>query len=259
MTLWSRIQRLFSRSEEPASCVASDTDADDKFWQRVYSAREEYFQRHVGPLPDNILKIGHMFGVWPGGGLFVIPAQQIGDDIFAHTTFGFTNSDMPASTTVSDVEVERDELGRVTKTSSRLQAKSHVPVANGKAGYGYEIMLLTRGTADWPLWFLQWAAGAELLNDTGILGRVEKYNGLTIEQIRVGESETVNVLIAKAVPPLPTGTELPNGRMDIIVATVITDDEMQWSMENRRDALLERLQTAGIGQISDRNRASVLR
>jgi hypothetical protein len=127
------------------------------------------------------------------------------------------------------------------------------------AGYGYEILILTRGPAEWPLGVLQWAAQTELLNDIGILDRVEKYNGLTIEQIRVGgENEFVNVLFAKARPPLPTGTTLPNGTMTLIVATVITEDEMQWSMTNGRDALLGRLYAADVGQVSVRERASTL-
>ena len=94
-----------------------------------------------------------------------------------------------------------------------------------------------------------------------LLTRVEKNNGLTIEEIPVGndENDTINVLIAKAQKPLPTDIKLPNGNMQILVATVITDEEMQWSIENGRDALLKKLMDANIGQISDRNRPSILK
>jgi len=256
MNLWSRIRSLLSGCA--SNTPIDESDADEVLWQQVYAAREDYYREHVGQLPKDILKIGHMFGVWPGGGLFVIPATAIGENIYAHTTFGFSNPDMPAATSASNVDVERDDQGRVRRTTMRLQPKAKAVVADGKAGYGYEIMILTTGSADWPLWFLQWVANAEILNDAGILKRVDEYRGLTVEEIRVGEDESVNVLIAKARPPLPVGTELPNGRMDILIATVITDDEMQWSMENGRDALLDRLQQAGVGQISDRSRKSVL-
>jgi len=256
MKLWSRIRAIFAGGAR--SVAVDQSNADESHWQQVYAAREDYFRKQVGPLPEDILKIGHMFGVWPGGGLYVIPATSIRSDLVAHTTFGFSNPDMPATTTVSDVEVERDEHGRVTQTSGRLQSKSRAVVSDGKAGYGYEIMVLTLGKAEWPLWFLQWIANAEILNDAGVLKRVEQYKGLTVEEIQVGENESVNVLIAKAQPPLPAGADLPNGRMEILIATVITDDEMRWSMENGREALLDRLQKAGIGQISDLDRASVL-
>jgi hypothetical protein len=237
---------------------SATSDSDDPFWDSVYSARERYYREHFGELPSDILKIVHMFGVWPGGGLFVIPATVLGEQVWCHTTFGFTNPDMPATTTVSDIKVERDEHGRTVCSSARAQPKDRAPVRPGAAGYGYELCVLTPEETQWPLWLLQWVANVEILNDTGILERVETYRGLTIEEIRVGEDEHVNVLIAKAQPPLPDGTQLPNGRMDLLVATVITDDEMQWSMENGRDALLERLQKSDVGQFSVRGRKSVL-
>jgi hypothetical protein len=68
----------------------------------------------------------------------------------------------------------------------------------------------------------------------------------------------VNVLIAKARDPIPACATLPNGKMDLLVATTITEAEMQWSMENGRKALLERLLASGVGQLSDRSRASVV-
>jgi hypothetical protein len=58
--------------------------SDDEHWQRTYDARQRYFESTVGPLPGDILKMQNMMGVWPGGGLFVIPAKKIsarsGDD-----------------------------------------------------------------------------------------------------------------------------------------------------------------------------------
>lgn len=47
--------------------------------------------------------------------------------------------------------------------------------------------------------------------------------------------------------------------MDLLVATVITDDEMQWSMKNGRGALLAKLIESGVGQVSDRGRKSILK
>jgi len=70
---------------------------------------------------------------------------------------------------------------------------------------------------------------------------------------------TINVLIAKAQKPLPTSLTLPNGNMQFLIATVITDEEMQWSIENGHAALLEKLIDSGIGQISDRNRSSIVK
>jgi hypothetical protein len=268
-SLWSRIRSRFTAPPippPPPPPSGAISESEDPFWDKVYDARTQYFRRHIGEFPQDILKIVHLFGVWPGGGLYVMPATAIGPDIWAHCTFGLSNADMPTSTTAADINIQRDEQGRPMQTTATLRLKptttttTAAPAAAqppGAAGYGYEILVLTRGPADWPLGVLQWAAQAELLNDVGILNRVDRYAGLTIEQIRVGEEEFVNVLFAKARPPLPTGTTLPNGAMTIIVATAITAEEMQWSMTNGRGALLDRLYTAGIGQVSIRERASV--
>lgn len=245
-------------STSAASNPSSQVD-DNSFWQQVYDSRSAYYETHIGQFPEDILKMGNMTGVWPGGGLFVLNADKIGKGLWAYTTFGMTNPDMPASTMMADYKIETDDQGRASKYSGTLQSKEQVKSAEGSAGYGYEMLLIAKENAEWPLWFMQWSANAEILNDAGILDRVEKYQGLTVQDIQVGESESVNVLIAKAQHPLPTGINLPNGKMDLLIATVITDDEMQWSIENGREALLVKLIESGVGQISDRNRKSVLK
>jgi hypothetical protein len=118
---------------------------------------------------------------------------------------------------------------------------------------------VTTRDQQWPLAFLQWAVSAEISKDVGLLSRVEQYGGLTVEKIGVGGGNSVNVLIDKAQSPLPTGTTLPAGRMQLLVAVTITDEEMEWSMKNGRRALLDRLREAGIGQISSLSRQSVVK
>jgi hypothetical protein len=256
--IWKKLTSIFGRSSDAAPDARDgEESADEAFWNEVYRARQAFFESRFGPLPDDILKLGHLFGVWPGGGLFVVPARRLSANLWIHTTFGLSNADMPTGVTASDVEVERDEKGRVGKTSTTLRSKTPAQTSDGAAGYGYEIMVVTRDKCEWPLWFLQWAVNAELLHDAGILDRVEQYDGLTIEEIRVGEDEEVNVLIAKAVDPLPSGTTLPNGKLQLLIATTITAEEMNWSMENGRGALLEKLKHEGIGQVSVRDRPSV--
>lgn len=110
----------------------------------MYMTLELSIMKNIGQLPNDILKIVHMAGVWPGGGLYVIPADKIGKNIFVYSTFGFTNSDMPAQATVSDVKVEKDHLGRTTSSSATLNSKSPTSTPSGAAGYGYELILMTR-------------------------------------------------------------------------------------------------------------------
>lgn len=256
MSLFVRLKSLFGLRS--AESTHESLDSEDTYWQEVYDTRQRVFEQHIGPFPDDILKLGHLFGVWPGGGLFVIPAVRIEPTLYAYTTFGLTNPDMPTSTTLIENDSSVDNLGRPAKFTASLGPKQPAETPPGAAGYGYELVLFARDEAQWPLSVLQWAVNAEMLSDAGILNRVEKYGGLTIEGIQIGEDESANFLFAKAKPPLPSEMQLPNGKLELIVATTITDDEMRWSMENSRAELLDRLIAHGVGQISDRNRPSVL-
>lgn len=244
-----------------ASTIGFAQKSSEKEWQHVYDAREAFYEKSIGKLPNDIMKAPNLFGVWPGGGFYVIPADKIKQGLWVYSTFGLTNADMPASLTATDVEVKHNDQGNVVSSSSKLEKKSEAISESGKAGYGYEVLMIAKENAEWPLWFMQWTGNIVLLNDVDLLARVEKNNGLTVEAIPVGNSEndTINVLIARAQKPLPTHIKLPNGDMQLLIATVITDDEMQWSIENGRDALLNKLIDARIGQISDRQRPSIVR
>ena len=237
---------------------ALTSDAVDKAWQDNYDARQRYFESTIGPFPKDILTMLNMMGVWPGGGLFVIPAAKLGTNLAVYTTFGLTNQDMPTRVRMSDFTLQSDGT-RATQADSKLQQKQPAPKPLGAAGYGYEIFVVTTRDQEWPLAFLQWAVSAEISKDVGLLSRVEQYGGLTVEKIGVGGGNSVNVLIDKAQSPLPTGTTLPAGRMELLVAVTITDEEMEWSMKNGRRALLDRLREAGIGQISSLSRQSVVK
>lgn len=238
--------------------AAATEMAAEKFWQETYDARQKYFEGTVGPLPNDILKMLNTSGVWPGGGLYAIPAPKVGSGMAIYTTFGFTNPDMPTSVRMTDYKLSSDG-NKATKAEGTLVAKQPAPKRPGAAGYGYEIIVVAPAGLDWPLNLLQWAVNAELTNDVGFLDRVEKYRGLTVEQLNVGASEPLNILVSKALPPLPVGTQLPAGKMEILVITTITSAEMQWSMKNGRDNLLQRLRESGVGQTSKLGRESVVR
>lgn len=253
-----KLKRLIKSLPWIAGSTVGAVQAEGDLWQQVYDARASYYEEHFGQFPEDILKMGNMTGVWPGGGLFVIPADKLGDDLWVYTTFGLTNSDMPATTTMADYGIESDDEGRASQYSGTLKSKEQAGTASGVAGYGYEILVIAHENTYWPLGFLQWAVNAEITHEAGLLARVENYDGLTVEQIQVGDNDWINVLIAKALAPMPTGSDLPNGKMDLLIATTITDEEMRWSMENGRDALLRKLMESGAGQVSQRDRDSVV-
>jgi len=233
----------------------AEDKSEEKLWFDTYDARQKYFESAIGPLPKDIIKMRSMAGVWPGGGLYVIPAPKIGANLAVYATSGLTNSDMP-----TDVRMVGFKLGADGKqVAGRLKKKTRARQPPGAAGYGYELMVVAPKGVEWPLMVLQWAVNEELANDIGLLGKVEQSDGFTVAQIDVDEAEPVNILISKALRPLPTGAQLPAGKMEILVATTITAEEMRWSRRNRRDALLQRLKDTGIGQVSKLKRESVVR
>ncbi len=249
---------LLLGSNALASPAAGDPAADRAAWQSTHDARERYFETTIGPVPADMQTMPDMAGLWPGGGLHAIPAARLGKGLTVYTTCGLSNADMPASAQHAHVQFNGVAAGPGAAKAA-VQQKVPAPHRLGAAGYGYEMMVLADEGQKWPLGLLQWAVHAEITKDTGLLGRVETDKGITIERLDIGWSAPVNVLITKAEKPLPEGITLPAGKMELLVATLITDDEMRWSVKHGRMALALKLQEAGIGQRSDPARASVIR
>ncbi|WP_338848585.1 suppressor of fused domain protein [Massilia sp. W12] len=245
---------IFPGKQETAQAAPSPSE---QLWRENYDAREAYFERAVGPLPPDILKMLHMAAVWPGGGLCVIPAPRLGPGMCLYTTFGLSNADMPTMYKMRDLSLQ-DEGGGGKRVSGTVEVREPAPRRPGFAGYGYEICMLAAENQSWPVNFLQWAVNAEMNQDVGFLQKVEQYQGLTIESILVAPGMHIHVLIAKAQAPLPDGCALPAGRMEMLAACVITEEEMRWSHQHGRDALLQKLQAAGLGYASTPGRKSVL-
>lgn len=244
-----------AKASEPAP------SAEELLWQQVYDARSRLFERHFGQLPADILHMMDLSGVWPGGGLYAIPTTIMGKPGFIYSTFGLSNPDMPTTVEMVDAQsTSSDSHGqRTVGMAGTLRQKATARPRTGRPGYGYELLVIAEENAEWPLWVLQWAVKSEVLKDADFLGFVEKHQGITVEQIGVGEGKSVTLLISKAQAPLPDHLDLPNGKMELLVATVITEDEMRWSMTNGRHHLLGELNKAGVGQVSVLDRASVVR
>ena len=166
---------------------------------------------------------------------------------------------MPATAKAVETRVESDGE-RPNSMAGRIEKKPRATaLPPGRSGYGYEIAVLAAADARWPLEIVQWAVRAELVKDLDLLSRVRRFDGLTVGDVHVGQGRSVNILIAPARKPLPPGTRLPSGQMDLLIATTITAEEVAWSMKNGRGALLEKLMGSSVGQVSSLDRKSVVR
>ena len=234
--------------------VRPTKEETDRLWDAVHDARKEFFEREFGPLPDEIQKLMNLFGVWPGGGLFQMAAPKHGG-MGVCTTFGLTNVDMPTGARVSNAQ--RTDQGGFSGT---LDARAPRFMPDDVAGYGYEVMVVTPKPDPWPLLPISWIAQMEILNDIDLPDRVKDGKGLTVESVKIGDgTQTADFLIERARSPWPDGFDLPNGRMDIYIATRITRDEMNFALKEGRPALFEKLARAGVGQVSHLQRPSVVK
>jgi hypothetical protein len=240
------------------SAKSSETDKEKKQWEASIAARQSFYEAKIGALPADMVRLQELFILWTGGGFYSIHATKLQPACWVHTTYGLSDFGLPTPLALVAADEQPDGKGG-THLKFNLQKREPAPHRPGAAGYGYELVVLTHEPAEWPMKVLYWAAHAELLKDAGIPERVRKYDGFTVEKIGIGDDASVNILIEKAQAPVPDGADLPNGRMDLLVATVITDEEMQWSFEHGRKPMLEELQKAGVGQFSILNRKSVVK
>jgi hypothetical protein len=217
-------------------------------WDIVYAAREKLFAKYFGPITGDVQKLMNLTGTWPGGCLVQI--QSIALQCWVTSSFGLTNSDMPATTCPQQYRAE-EPGGQVTQHSMTIVSRPPRAVPAGLAGYGYEMLVLTRRQERWPLMFLNWAVQMEILRDVDFLDRVHQYGGVTVQDIAIGDGVMADFLVAPIQDPTPSKVDLPNGSMAFLVATRITREQMEFGRKQGGRALLQQIMQSPWGQISE--------
>lgn len=233
-----------------ANGMDEESEADELF-DRVYDAREAFFEDNFGIMPADVLKLNNMMGVWPGGCLVQIYASEIDGNPTVTATFGLTNPDMPARVRSEDVvHEERTEGDKVLRsTSMKLVAREPVAVPPGLAGYGYEALVLTPDEAEWPTLFLSWFVTNEINHDAGFLARVLD-EGAVLLKCPLRDHPRLKLLLAPAAKPLAERFVLPNGAAHLLVATAINEDEYAFGMKEGGKKLLKKLLASPTAQLS---------
>ena len=253
MSWWKKLLNTLGIGLASHSSSAATAPVEHDTLDAVIRAREAAYYEYFGELPADILKMADLMGRWPGGGIYKIRHNTPDGVRWIYISSGLANPGIPV--THGDSQVNHDEHGRIDSIHATVQGTGETLPATG---FGYEILLISETEADWPLIILQWAIHAEFKHRVGLLDRVLHYEGVTVSDIPIGEEETVNLLIHRAQPPLPEHLVLPNGHIPLLVITTITHEEMNWSLQEGRQALLEALLASDVGQISRRQRASVV-
>jgi hypothetical protein len=224
-------------------------------WQEVYDARTALYERHFGPMPEDVTGLHNLAEAWPGGCL----VQIGGSKGYVTASFGLTNADMPADRASVVAARAADAQGEIPEAQlAVLAALPEREPPEGLAGYGYELVVRTYTAEFWPLMFLNWAVQAEILYDGDLLARVREFGGVTVEGVGLAEEGGSDFLIAPAHAPVPSLLELPNGGMHLLVATTITRPELELSLTEGIPALQRLLNAEGIGQFSQLGRPSTV-
>jgi hypothetical protein len=224
----------------------------DPGWQRfVGEARAEFYKRQFGPLPETIHQLINLRDIWTEGGIYQMAAPRLGG-LGVCVTSGLTNPDLPARWTIT-----RNEVGEDARTPREPRV-----VPPGLAGYGYELAVLTPTPDPWPLLTLSWFVQMEILGDVGLLEHLASGNGVVVEGVAIGDGTRLgHFLVQPACSPVLARIPLPNGLMHLLIATWITEDEMEFAKttDDGRFVLLNRLVEAGVGPVSRLDRPSILK
>lgn len=245
----------FTQQVEKRDTVSEDTDAD-ALWDEVYKAREAFYASHFGVFPENILKSMNLIGIWPGGGLIDMPIDNFGSGLHLYSTFGFSNPGLRNGMQSVNTITESGDGNSISISGEMRRIDPNVEAS--ATGFGYELLVVTKEATIWPQYFLNWIAGLEFNENFELLDRVNEFDGITLERIGISETESMDMIITRAVDPLPAKLKLPTGDIDLLIGTLVTPDELSIARENSASKLLELLLKSNVGQVSDPKRQSVL-
>jgi hypothetical protein len=97
-----------------------------------------------------------------------------------------------------------------------------------------------------------------LNEDADFFGILWEHNGLTVQDIQLFDGSNHDFLFYPSVITWPATLDLPNGLMHLVIGTRITRAERDFAKENGCAALIKRLKDAGVNQMTDFKRASVV-
>ncbi len=238
--------------------IEAERDArDEAIWNRVYEERETFFQDHFGAIPQDINKL--MTVHWPGGGLFDFSQDCKLAGKRVQVTCGLSNPDMPSSAYVADFE-RVDEPDGNKSFNTRLARRVPAYVPPHWAGYGYEVGLILADPADTDsMAVLTWVVENELNDCRDIFGKIVEHGGITVQDLRLFDGSFFDFLFMPAqTESIPSTVQLSNGLMQMVIATRITRQERDFAKETSCGELLKHLIEAGVGQVTDLKRLSVI-
>lgn len=173
---------------------------DEKEWQRVYDARLSIYQEVFGEFPGEVFGSQNFQpGAWPGGCLAQIKDKN-GHGWFS-STVGLTNPGI---------------------LESSLSNPLGFPQSNSVAGYGYEIVVCTRGVERWPVEVLFRIVRVLFSPGFDYLGEIDRFGGSFVWN---------KFLLVPGFNRLPKSAEIPNGNFRFLALLHLTPEELAFLYE----------------------------
>jgi tetratricopeptide (TPR) repeat protein len=234
---------------------ADPKHGQDQFWEPVLQARSDIHEAIFGELPEQCMELENLGSVWSGG---VFQQQSAALGCCVSGTFGLSDPDMPTFVSMEIQSSGEHYEGEYLVKTSNIMLEPRVPVGTrlGLAGYGYELFVLTAEESEWPILFLSWAVQSELLSDIGLIPQILAERTCTLESVFIEGEGDLHFLVARA-RGFESVHQLPNGELNLLVATRISRPEMEFAHARGGDELLNKLYEGNIGQLSILDRPNV--
>ena len=234
----------------------SNKKEEEKLWDKVYAERKVIWEKSFGAFPSEIQRLNNLMGIWPGGCLVQMFSRKLGG-LWVTSSFGLTNPDMPANIQSEYHRINNSKDGSVRYIQA-ISARVPKEIDKTRAGYGYEIAIITKEDGMWPYSFVNAIVQMEILNDIGLLEMVQEIGAVTIDRVKISETDYGNFIIFEAPSNLINEFKLLNGKGKLLLGMAITDNEMNYVLLNGQKKLLELLTSIDSFPIGDLNRESIL-
>ena len=228
---------------------------------KVSDERRGKYLELFGACPEQVAIKKQLLGIWPNGGVMEFEAPKL--DMRVTVTFGLSNLDMPAR----DEPLEFDESIQDGKSIYKITTRTisePMPSIPGRAGYGYEIVCLSRDVNPEPT-----------LSDEGVL--LMEFASAQLLAIRSNQLDTLDrsearlftitdgnnrpeafYMMAKCWDILPSEFNLSNGAVSLLAMIKLHPREYKFAVENGPKALLSEFKKQSILPIGDDQRRSAL-
>lgn len=233
----------------------------DKDRKALDLERRQQFEEIFGSVPRILAIKTELMPIWPGGGVLDFVAPKL-HNTRVTVSFGLSNIDMPRTQRVVS-STELIDSGNHQKEWTTEPVSEPMPSVEGRSGYGYELICLSREGIDEgeisPEARLIFTFVEDQLNSHRVnaLDRAQEA-GARIFKFEISDFPDQYYVLAPAWDVIPEKFSLSSGDVRFMMAMRLTNDEVIYSQQFGPNKLLDALKSSGILPICDDERSSAV-